>query len=324
MTALTWRAAEHADAAAIADLFQAIATTAPTGLETTVSEVRSRLTAPRLDLKRDSLVAVSAGAAVLAFAEVADMGIGHGRFRIRLTSAIHPEADGVALRRTHRWLLERSQQMRAERHPELPAVLGTRCADTDSQRFALLSEVGFLVAYRHEDLVRHLDHSVKSAAAPTEILVVPYQASLDDAARVTHNEAFASDPSALQPDIATWPEHAVGLPSFLPDASFLAITAKQVAAFLFSLQRRESAGVREAAIHCMGTHPAWRNRGLAALLITHALVAYEKDGFDVVRLQARDSNAAAMRLYHRLGFASSGRGYTVLQAPVAHDPVTGP
>src|SRR5438874_13824094 len=106
MSDVTWRAARASDAAGLAELFQAIARTAPTGLETEPAEVASRLSRPGLNHERDTLVGVNTTGAVLAYAETADMGAGQGQFRIRLTNAIHPDLGDDALHRTHDWLPE--------------------------------------------------------------------------------------------------------------------------------------------------------------------------------------------------------------------------
>jgi hypothetical protein len=103
MSELTWRAADLADAAGLAGLFEVIEGTAPIGLETEAGEVRERLSSPRLDRRTDTLIGVDAAAAPRAYAEAADMGVGAGQFRVRLTWALHPglgsDSVGSALHR---------------------------------------------------------------------------------------------------------------------------------------------------------------------------------------------------------------------------------
>lgn len=56
---------------------------------------------------------------------------------------------------------------------------------------------------------------------------------------------------------------------------------QEVAAFLFSLEHHDTSGNVEGSLHCLGTREPWRRRGVATT-----------------------------------GFTDSGRGYTMLQAPV--------
>jgi ribosomal protein S18 acetylase RimI-like enzyme len=52
-------------------------------------------------------------------------------------------------------------------------------------------------------------------------------------------------------------------------------------------------------------------------MIGHALAAYQQAGFARARLEVDSANASALRLYSRLGFTGSDRGYARLQAPVS-------
>jgi ribosomal protein S18 acetylase RimI-like enzyme len=320
MDDVTWRAALPSDAAGLAELFQAIAHTVPVGLETEPAEVASRLSRPGLDLEQDTLVGVDATGAVLAYAETADMGVGQGRFRIRLTNAIHPDLGDEAVRRTHDWLTNRARHLHQQRRPDLPGALGARCAATDHTRMALLTESGFEVVGWHQDLIRPVNEPLPTPPAPHGIEVVPYHSRYQEATRVAHNDAYADNPSALLPDAPAWPQHAVGLANFLPDASFLALAdtadGPDIAAFLFSLEHRDVTGAREGALHCLGTRKPWRRRGLATILISRALAVFRQTGYAQARLQVDSSNTDAVSLYATLGFTDSGRGYAMLQAPI--------
>lgn len=290
------------------------------GLETEPAEVASRLSRPGLDLERDTLVRVDATGAALAYAEAADMGVGQGQFRVRLTNAVHPDFADETLRRSHDWLIERAKALHLERRPDLPGVLGTRCAAADDARLSLLTESGFAVVGRHQDLVRPVDQPLPPVPVLNGIAVQPYHAGHDEATRVAHNDAYADNPSALLPDAQAWPRHAVGLPNFLPHASFLALAGtadgKEIAGFLFSLEQRDITGAREGVLHCLGTRKQWRRRGVATNLIGRALDSYRRSGFAQARLEVDSGNTDAVRLYANLGFEDSGRSYAMLHAPI--------
>jgi ribosomal protein S18 acetylase RimI-like enzyme len=301
-------------------LFGEVARTSPIGLETELAEVQARLSMPRLDLSRDTMTAVDSEGEIVAYAEAADMGVGDGRMRIRLTNATAADFDDASALRTRQWLLDRAGQLREERHPDLPAVLGTRCAATDAARLSGLTESGFTVANRHHDLVRPVQPPIPRAPAPPDVVIEVFDRRRDEAVWRAHNDAHADMPGALLPDAQSWPQHATGLDNFLPDASFLAVagdrTSPEIVAFLFSLEQRDHTGAREASLHCMGTRRPWRRCGLATALVSHALAAYQKAGIAQARLQVTASNTAAVNLYQRLGFVDSGRGYTILQRAI--------
>jgi ribosomal protein S18 acetylase RimI-like enzyme len=320
MTNVTWRAARASDVAALVELFWATARTAPIGLETESVEVASRLSRPGLDLDCDTLVGVDSTGAVLAYAEAADMGVGQGQLRIRLTQAIRPDLGDDVLRRTHDWLTERARHLHQVRRPDMAGVLGARCAATDHTRLALLTDSGFEVVGWLQDLVRPVDQPIPAAPNLRGIVIVPYDPRDDEATRVAHNDAYADSPKALLPDAQAWPQHAVGLPNFLPDASFLALaeTARghDIAAVLFSLEHHDITGAPEGALHCLGTRKPWRRRGVGAALIGCALAAYQQKGYAQARLQVNSGNTDAVSLYARLGFTDSGRSYALVHAQI--------
>jgi ribosomal protein S18 acetylase RimI-like enzyme len=106
---------------------------------------------------------------------------------------------------------------------------------------------------------------------------------------------------------------------FRPGASPLALAGtgpgEQVAAFLLSLGHG-TVGAPAGIVHILGTRPQWRRRGLAAILISHALAAYQKAGLTTARVQVCSSNTRAVALYTGLGFSASGPGYALLFAPI--------
>jgi mycothiol synthase len=320
MNELSWCSAGPADAARLVELFRAIEQAAPVGLETGLDEVRARLSMPRLSLDRDTLIGTDAAGAPMVYAEAADMGVGQGLFRIRLTGATHPDLGEDDVRTTLDWLVQRARRLHRERSPGLPGVLGARCAAADRIRFGVLAEEGFEVVRWQQDLVRGVAQPLSSSAPSGGVAVAPYDSRYEEATRVAHNDAYADDPAALLPDKQDWPDHATGLPNFLPDASFLALAdiggRQEVAGFLFSLEHSDGTGVREGSLHCLGTRKPWRRRGLATALISHALAAFRVSGYATARLQVLSTNTDAVRLYTRLGFTDSGQSFAMLQAQI--------
>lgn len=321
MKNVTWRAARQADARHLLQLFRSAEHEAPVGLETDLAGVRSRLAANRLDLDRDTFVTVDRSGLPVVYAEAADMGAAGGKYRIRLTRVIHPGLGTSMDEQTTEWLRNRALQMRQERHPGIPTVLGTRCGVSDRSRVELLAAMGFQIVHWQQEFVRSLDEPVVRLPGPQSVAITPYDHRDDEAARVAHNDAYADSPAALLPEADAWPSHATGLPSFLSQASFLAKSCEQesegeIVGFLFSLEQQDFTNQRQASLHCLGTRPRWRSRGVASALIGCALYAYRAAGYRKAALKVNSSSADAARLYTTMGFRDTGRSVAVLMSSI--------
>ncbi|MEU7589999.1 GNAT family N-acetyltransferase [Micromonospora sp. NPDC049230] len=316
MKVLTWIPATPEDAVPLAALFRHAEAIAPVGLEQRAEDVRTRLAGLGPDLARHSRVGLDDDGAVAAYAEVADMGVADGVLRIRLTGVAHPELAGDARAELYRWLTDRAERLRRAGGAAQAAVLGTRCAETDTAGCRLLTENGFTLVRHERDLVLAVSELPPAVALPPGLALAPVGERHQELARLAHNEAYAQSPSALRPDQRTWPQHATAHPRLLPDLSCLLLAEvsrdeNPVAAFLFALAD-DDADEPTAILHCLGTRPSWRRRGLATAMIVRALHRARSAGFRRLRLQVSDTNQPALALYQRLGFTESGRGYAVL------------
>ena len=184
MSEISWRAAGLADDGDLARLFTAIELAAPIGLETEPGEILARLSMPRLDLQADTLIGVDAAGGPVAYADAADMGVGAGQFRIRLTCALHPGASDGVLGTVLDWLTSRARQMRAERHPDLPGLAAIRCAAIDHARRTALTDGGFEVDHWHHEMTRGVAEPVPGRPAADGVVIVPYDAEYSEAARL--------------------------------------------------------------------------------------------------------------------------------------------
>ena len=63
----------------------------------------------------------------------------------------------------------------------------------------------------------------------------------------------------------------------------------------------------EGHICNVAVHPNWRGQGLGELLLRHILAACQSMGGKSITLEVRESNAAALALYSKLGFYEAGR-----------------
>ena len=63
----------------------------------------------------------------------------------------------------------------------------------------------------------------------------------------------------------------------------------------------------EAQIYNIAVAPEFRREGIGEALLRHMTDKAEKDGCELVTLEVRDGNEAAMALYTKLGFREVGR-----------------
>jgi ribosomal protein S18 acetylase RimI-like enzyme len=76
---------------------------------------------------------------------------------------------------------------------------------------------------------------------------------------------------------------------------------------------------REAGLYGLWVAPEARGEGVAETLVRAVITWARSAGFRALRLDVGDANAAAVRLYQRLGFEPTGR---VLTAPPPRDHIT--
>ncbi len=95
-------------------------------------------------------------------------------------------------------------------------------------------------------------------------------------------------------------------PGFLPEATWLAVYVggdRQFAEYCGTIQGiRDRSG--EGAIQNLGIIPQHRNRQLGTCLMSYALNGFRSRGATRVHLEVTAENKGAIRLYHRLGFAT--------------------
>jgi ribosomal protein S18 acetylase RimI-like enzyme len=124
-----------------------------------------------------------------------------------------------------------------------------------------------------------------------------------------YDAAFSTrrDPGTPPPDRAEWIADYADDPDFRPDISLLARADGQPVGFI-------AAGVLPIAdlgqtvgwISQVGSHPAWRGRGVAAALIGAVLAAFQREGVAAAGLHVNVNNPGAIQLYERLGFRQIG------------------
>lgn len=81
----------------------------------------------------------------------------------------------------------------------------------------------------------------------------------------------------------------------------VAVENDQVVGYIGSQTSIDETDVMNVAVH-----PDWRRRGIAQMLINHLIAELKKRGSHSLTLEVRASNAPAIGLYEKIGFAQVG------------------
>jgi mycothiol synthase len=125
--------------------------------------------------------------------------------------------------------------------------------------------------------------------------------------RAAHNLAFPGHPGFTPWNREMWSQWVSDSRSLRPALSlFLRDADGAIAAYLQTSEydaTAEASGVREAFVAKVGTLTEHRRRGLASLLLQHALGRYRDAGFDRAALDVDSENpSGALGVYERVGF----------------------
>lgn len=163
---------------------------------------------------------------------------------------------------------------------------------------------------------------------PGDYFWLPWDDSLVAAhARAKYASFHTEIDSQVFPSLAT--EHgceqlmrAIRLrPGFLPGATWLIAYGPHYCGTVQGVRERSGWG----GIQNLGVAPAHRGHGLGTALLLQALHGFRRAGLPAAILEVTAENAAAVRIYRRLGFRCRKTVYKAIETPifalVADEPV---
>lgn len=248
------------------------------------------------------------------------------QLKVHVEGSVHPghRGEGIGSKLVAA-MLARADEVHAERHPDLPAHFAATGVSTNTQQEHLLGDFGW-TPERWNFVMRAALGAVDAPPAPPPGLeVLRYEPSYAEAMRLAHNEAFLDHPNFTTWTEVMWEQWVTGSRNFRPGLSAVVVESgapDRVVAYLQSNEYDayfEATGKREAYVAKLGTLREFRRRGLGALLLTHALAAYQEAGFDEASLDVDSENpTGALGIYRRAGFEVDSRwtNYALLREPL--------
>ncbi|WP_171166643.1 GNAT family N-acetyltransferase [Streptomyces sp. I05A-00742] len=281
-----------------------------TGLHEDEEDVLHELGDPKVDLARNS-AGIWQGSRLVAYAVVYEPERVRDIARFGTTAAVHPDLrrQGIGTLLVD-WMRDRADAIRAERHSDVPGELLIDGAVGNAGLAALARRAGFEPRRYWFSMTHDLRADrLPAATVPAGLRLVPFEAGLDEATRLAHNDAFRDHWNHTETDRVDWDTWFTGDRSFRAGLSALLLDADGlVAAYLLAdeyVADSAATGHRSCTIGHLGTRPAHRNRGAARALLAHTLAEAGRQGYDNAELIVDSANpTGALALYERMGFVT--------------------
>lgn len=309
-TEVQLRPLDAADVPAWSRLLAAAEEVDRTGEHYNDDDLAEELSNPELELGKD-LVGAFVGDELVGYFSVVPRGVSDGHHKLVLEGTVRPDLRdkgvGTLLATAMR---ARALAAHAERHPGLGLTLTITGPSANIAQERLMADIG--LAPDRWNFVMRADLSRSSPeppAVPEGLVLRRYDDSFDAALLRAHNEAFQDHPNFTPWSEGMWRQWVTGSRSFRPELSFVVVDEarpEQVVAYLQSAEYDaylERTGRREAYVGKVGTLRPYRGRGLAGLLLAHALREYRDAGYDEASLDVDSDNpTGALGVYRRAGF----------------------
>lgn len=196
----------------------------------------------------------------------------------------------------------------------VPRMLRVYVEDQMVDRQRLVAAAGFRPRRYSATMRRDLAADLPEPALPADVSLVGLPGTMDalqEAARRTHNEAFADHWGSEPIEADDWRRSCVEGPGARPDLSFAAVDGTgEVVGYLVSgtyPQDWQAQGFSEGWTNLLGVARPRRGEGVAQALLVHAMRAYADAGLQRAGLAVDVDNPRALRLYTGLGYAEHGR-----------------
>ena len=319
---LVWRPMGPEDSAQLAVLVAAIEVADGAPYRTAPSEVADIFVGEWKDSSRDTVVGIDDDGVFRAYGTVETPPGDESVVRAFIAGGVHPDVRGAGVgRELLSWMTARARQKLAESGKDVPGRIAAFLDDTAPDQWHLFEAAGYTAARFYSNLRRDLATPTHDVVLDPGLQVLPWDPSLDDAARRAHNDAFrdhwGSEPAT--PD--SWVQ---GRSMFAPAWSFVVVDTTKgsvaqpyVAGYLLSGRYEQDwpvTGRTSGYIETLGVRRGYRGRRIAVALLAAAMDAYRASGMELAELDVdADNPSGASGLYASLGFvkSSGSRMYSI-------------
>lgn len=256
-----------------------------------------------------------------------------GLLKFHLDGGVRPDLRGQGIgTMLAEAMRRRADDFHADQHPAAEALLTLRGLSGNEAQAGLMRDIG-LQPDRWSFVMRaDLSRDLESPTfLPDGLELRGYDDKVDAAMREAHNEAFLDHPNFTPWTEVMWKQWVSGSRNFRPHLSFVVTDRDRPDVVLAYLQTNEydahfqQTGRLEAYVGKVGTRRECRGRGLAGILLRHALQEYKAAGYDEASLDVDSENpTGALGIYERAGFEVESRwtDYAARVAPLQGEKAT--
>jgi mycothiol synthase len=235
--------------------------------------------------------------------------------RVRTEGTVHPEwrrrGLGTGLMP---WLIRRAGELHLQKHPDAAGEVSNGAMSTNIGAARLLQKFGFEERRYFFAMKRRLDEAVPEVALADGLRIVPFDRSIDELLRLTHNEVFRDHWGSTPKDPESWKTWFTGARAFRGESSYVVLDGDRLAAYVNAYEWEadtEATGVRELHLGQVGTVRSYRGRGLARAALAKVLAEATQAGYQRVGLGVdADNPTGALGLYESLGFSVHSKWIT--------------
>lgn len=285
---------------------------------------------PHIDHSRDTILALDAEGAVIAFGSAFLHPARAGELTVHLGGSVRPDhrRRGIGSQ-VLAWQVARGLAQLAEVAPTLGPVpegsptdawtadLKVYGEESQPDQQAIAERAGLTAERWFTTMERDMAVSAPEVAAPDGIRVVAYTHDRDEDARLARNDAFRDHWGSLPSQPESWAKF-VGGPFFRSDLSRLALDSdgRIVGFSLASVNEEdwEALGATHSYIDLIGVVRDHRRRGIAPLTVASSLAAIGAAGLERAVLDVDTASpTGANSLYEGLGFTATERSVALVR-----------
>ncbi|HVR78443.1 MAG TPA: GNAT family N-acetyltransferase [Acidimicrobiia bacterium] len=273
-------------------------------LVTPVAQVEHDFTEPHVDLDLDTR-GYWLGDDLVGYGLIWHRPSGERQERAYLQGVVNPDFRGQGVgRQLLGWEIERARDSLSTCEPSIPWYIGVAEWEGVEDAHRLYRRFGMKPVRYIKEMLRPLDAPV-GVDIPDGIELIPWDRSLDEAARIAQNEAFADHWGSTPTDPESY-QHRLERQGTRLNLSFMARAGDEVVGICLNgiyPDDETATGRREGWIESLGVKRAWRGKGVASAMVRASINVFLDEGMTHSSIGVdADNPTGAFGLYQSLGF----------------------